>query len=65
MHLGIPLNVNMDGVVQEANARVFVKVLQLLHVDSDRLKINQLCADDTALVADEKLCKLVSEFGRV
>ena len=56
MHSGIPLNVNMDGVVQEANARVFVKVQELLHVDSGRLEINQLlCADDTALVADEKL----------
>ena len=37
-------------------------------MDGDRFEINQLLfADDTALVADseEKLCRLVSEFGRV
>ena len=45
-----------------------MKVLELLSVTGGRFEINQLLfADDTALVADseEKLCKLVSEFGRV
>ena len=40
----------------------------LLSAYGGRFEINQLLfADDTALVADseEKLCKLVSEFGRV
>ena len=41
--------------------------LELLHANGGRFQINQLLfADDTALVADsEKLCRLVSEFGRV
>ena len=50
-------NVYMNGVLRE-NVRVLVKGLE----------INQLLfADDTALVADseEKLGRLVSEFGRV
>ena len=41
---------------------------QRLSVIGGRFEINQLLfADDTALVADseEKLCKLVSEFGRL
>ena len=36
-------------------------------MNGDRFEINQLLfADDTALVADseDKLCRLVSEFGR-
>ena len=40
----------------------------LLSANGRRFEINQLLfADDTALVADseEKLCRLVSEFGRV
>ena len=44
------------------------KGLELLIANGDRFEINQLLfADDTALVADskEKLCILVSEFGRV
>ena len=44
------------------------KGLELLSVNGGRFEINQLLfADDTALVADseEKLCRLVSEFGRV
>ena len=50
------------------NVRVLGKVLKLLSANGGRFKINQLLfADDTALVADseEKLCRLVSEFGRV
>ena len=48
-------------MVREVNARV-------LSLNGGRFKINQLLfADDTAQVADqeEKLCGLVSEFGRV
>ena len=50
------------------NVRVLEKMLKLQHADGGRFEINQwLLADDTALVADseEKLCRLVSEFGRV
>ena len=58
----------MYGLVREVNFRVLGKVLKLLSANSGRFEINQLLfADDTALVADseEKLCRLVSEFGRV
>ena len=58
----------MDGVVRKVNVRVFGKGLELLTADVGRFEINQLLfADDTTLVADseEKLCRLVSEFGRV
>ena len=58
----------MDGVVREVNVRVLGKGLQLLSANGGRFEINQLLfTDDTALVADskEKLCRLVSEFGRV
>ena len=44
------------------------KGLELLSANGCRFDINQLLfVDDTALVADseEKLCRLVSEFGRV
>ena len=61
-------NVYMDGVVREVNVRVLGKGLELLSANSGRFEINQLLyADDTALVADseEKLGRLVSEFGRV
>ena len=61
-------NVYMDGVVREVNVRVLGKGLELLSVNGGRFEINQLLfADDTALVADseEKLCRLVSKFGRV
>ena len=40
----------------------------MLSANGGRFEINQLLfADDTALVADseEKLCRLVSEFGRI
>ena len=44
------------------------KGLELLSANGGRFEINQLLfADDTALAADseEKLCRLVSEFGKV
>ena len=61
-------NVYMDGVVREVNVRVLGKGLELLRANGGRFEINQrLFADDTALVADseEKLYRLVSEFGLV
>ena len=57
----------MDGVVREVNVMVHRRGLELLSANGGRFEINQLLfADDTALVADseEKLCRLVSEFGR-
>ena len=60
------MNVRVN--VREVNVRVFGKGLELLSANGGRFEINQLLfADDTALVADseEKLCRLVSEFGRV
>ena len=50
------------------NVRVLGKGLKLPRANGFRFEINQLLfADDTALEADseEKLCRLVSEFGRV
>ena len=61
-------NVYMDGVVREVGARVLGNRLQLPIVNGGEFEINQLLfTDDTALVADseEKLCRLVSEIGRV
>ena len=61
-------NIYMDGVVREVNVRVLGKGFGLLSANGGRFEINMLLlADDTALVADseEKLCRLVSEFGRV
>ena len=61
-------NVYMGDVVQEVNVRVLEKGLELLSANGGRFEVNQLLfADDTALVADseEKLCRQVSEFGRV
>ena len=59
-------NVYIDGVVREVNVRVLGKGLELHSVNGGRFKINQvLFADDTALVADSKLCTLASEFGRI
>ena len=61
-------NVYMDSVVREVNVIVIGKGLESLSVNGGRFEINQLLfADDTALVADseEKLCRLVSEFGEV
>ena len=50
------------------NVRVLGKGLKLLGANGHRFEINKLLfADDTAPVADseEKLCRQVSEFGRV
>ena len=50
------------------NVRVLGKGLQLLSANGGWFEINRLLfVDDTSLVADseEKLCGLVSEFGRV
>ena len=50
------------------NVKVLGKGLELLSANGGRFEINQLLfADDTSLVADseEKLCRLVCEFGRV
>ena len=61
-------NVYIYGVVREVKVSVLVKGLELLSANSVRFEIIQLLfADDTALVADseEKLCRVVSEFGRV
>ena len=59
-------NVYMDSVVREVNVWVLEKGLELLSANGGRFEINQLLFADTALVADseEKLCRLVSEFGR-
>ena len=61
-------NVYMDGAVRERNVRVLGKGLELLSANGGRFETNQqLFADDTALLVDseEKLFRLVSEFGRV
>ena len=61
-------NVYMDGVVREVEARVFGRGVELVEEDGQRWELGQLLfADDTALLADseEKLCRLVDEFGRV
>ena len=50
------------------NVRVLGKGLELFNANGGRFEINHLLfTGDTALVADseEKLCRLVSEFGRV
>ena len=55
-------------MVREVNVRVLGKGLESLSANGGRCEINQLlCSDNTALVADseEKLCRLVSKFGRV
>ena len=59
-------HVYMDGVVREVNIRVLRKLLELPSANGGRFETNQLLfADNTALVADsEKLCRLVSVFGR-
>ena len=61
-------NVYMDGVLREVDIRVLGKGLEQLSANGGRFEEKQLLfADNTALVADseEKLCRLVSEFGRV
>ena len=61
-------NLYIDGVVREVNARVLGRGLKLLDGNDRDWEMNQLLfADDTVVVADseEKLCQLVTEFGRV
>ena len=55
----------MDGVAQEVNVRELGKGLEQLSANGGRFEIKK--AVITTLVADskEKLCRLVSEFGRV
>ena len=57
----------MDGVVREVNVRMLGKGLELLSADGSRFEINLLLFADETLVADSKgkLCRLVSEFGRI
>ena len=61
----------MDGVVQDINAGVLGKALELLRANGGRFEINQLLlAEDAAPVTSlhnstHQLCRLVSEFGRV
>ena len=61
-------NLYMDGVVSEINASVSGRGLEQLEADGRSWQSSQLMfANDSALVAEseEKLCRLVSEFGRV
>ena len=61
-------NLYMDGVFQVVNVMVLGKGLEFLSVYGGRFEINPLLfTDDTALVTDseEKLCRMLSEFGRV
>ena len=61
-------SVYMDGVVREVNIKVLVKGMKLLTSNGGRFETNRLLfADDTAQVVDseERLCNLMSEFGRV
>ena len=46
-------NIYIDDVVQEVNARIFARGLELLRANGGRFEIHQLLfAHDTALVAD-------------
>ena len=61
-------NVYMDGEVRDVNVTVLGKWLKLLSNNGSRFEINRLLfGDDSALVAEseEKLSRLVGEFGRV
>ena len=61
-------NVCKVGVVRDVYARVLGKGPELLQANGVRFKINQLLSEDaTVLVADseEKLCIMLSEFGKV
>ena len=53
-------------MVREVNVRVLGKGLELLRVNIGKFETNQpLFADDSSADSEEKLCRLVSEFGRV
>ena len=53
-------NVYMDSVMQEVNARVLGKGLELLSVNGGKFSINQLLfAGDTAFVVDSEEKKVV------
>ena len=55
-------------LMRELKARVLGKALELWSVNDGRFEINQLFfTNDASLVTHsvEKLCRLVSEFGRV
>ena len=52
-------NIYMDGVVRELNVRVLGKRLELLRANGGRLSSEPLVVD-----SEEKLCRLVIEFGR-
>ena len=61
-------NAYIGAVVREVNVRVLGEGLELLSANGGRFEINQLLiAKYTALAADseDKLCRLVTEFGRV
>ena len=61
-------NLYIDEVVREVNASMVGHGLKPTDVNENALQLNQLLfADDTVVVADseEKLCQLVTEFGRV
>ena len=62
------LNIYMDGVVREVNARMLGMGLSLVNSDDREWKINHLLfVNDTALLADseEKLCQLVEDWTSV
>ena len=62
------VNVRVLGKELVAGLLPLLVYLMLLGANGGRFETNQLLfSDDTALVADleEKLCRLVSEFGRV
>ena len=54
-------------MVQEVNAKVLGKWLELIWANGGRFKIIQMFVDDAALVADseEQFCRVASEFGGV
>ena len=57
--------VYMDGAVREINVGVLGKGLELLSANGGRFEINQLFISTIVADSEEKLCRLVSEFGRV
>ena len=61
------LNLYMDGVMKEVNARVMGKGMKLEHESKEWEIYKLLYADDTVLIADseEQLQKMVNVFGKV